>query len=248
MRLTRSERVLARVENYPFEIDLLLADSGFYNERVIRRARDIAPTVVHVPKKGERMKDKLETHKSYMTTYRMCTRTASGNCASRSRSLSPTRTEIEGKHGEVVRGYVACGVTDRSAKQVEHRYRKRSGIERPIAYFGKHAGSRRRVIPSCGLPSCWSRHCWRTCGWCYGGRSSPAHGGRARPARRSSRSRRSVTGFVKSWKRSRRRWKIKANGVGVPASQGNGRGLTGPAHGLSVGGERQLSADTVKSG
>jgi len=35
------ERVLARVENYPFEIDLLLADSGFYNERVIRRARDI---------------------------------------------------------------------------------------------------------------------------------------------------------------------------------------------------------------
>jgi len=65
------ERVLARVENYPFEIDLLFADSGFYNERVIRRARDIAPTVVHVPKKGERMKDKLETHKSYMTTYRM---------------------------------------------------------------------------------------------------------------------------------------------------------------------------------
>jgi len=49
------ERVLARVENYPFEIDLLLADSGFYDERVIRRGRDIAATVVHVPKKGERM-------------------------------------------------------------------------------------------------------------------------------------------------------------------------------------------------
>ncbi len=65
------ERVLARVENYPFEIDLLLADSGFYNERVIRRSREIAATVVHVPKKGERMKDKLDVHKSYMTTYRM---------------------------------------------------------------------------------------------------------------------------------------------------------------------------------
>jgi len=98
------ERVLARVENYPFEIDLLLADSGFYNERVIRRARDdIAPTVVHAPK-GERMKDKLETHKSYMTTYRACTRTASGNCASRSRSLSPTRTEIE---ASTARSFVA---------------------------------------------------------------------------------------------------------------------------------------------
>ena len=65
------ERVLARVENYPFEIEFLLADSGFYNERVIRRARDIAATVVHVSKKGERMKDKLDTHKSYMTTYCM---------------------------------------------------------------------------------------------------------------------------------------------------------------------------------
>lgn len=63
--------MLARVENYPFDIERLLADSGLYNERVIRRARDIAATVVHVPKNGERMKDKLDTHKSYMTTYRM---------------------------------------------------------------------------------------------------------------------------------------------------------------------------------
>jgi hypothetical protein len=57
------ERVLARVENYPFETDLLLADSGFYDERVIRRARDIAATVVHILKNGERMKDKLDVHK-----------------------------------------------------------------------------------------------------------------------------------------------------------------------------------------
>ena len=33
------------------------------------------------------------------------------------------------KHGEVVRGYVACGVTDHTAKQVERISRKRSGIE-----------------------------------------------------------------------------------------------------------------------
>src|SRR5699024_1893183 len=65
------ERVLGRVEAYPFEIEVLLADSGFYNERVIRSARDIAATVVHVPKEGERMKAKLDIHKSYMTTYRM---------------------------------------------------------------------------------------------------------------------------------------------------------------------------------
>jgi hypothetical protein len=53
------ERVLARVENYPLETELLLVDSGFFNERVIRRSREIAATVVHVPKKGDRMKEKL---------------------------------------------------------------------------------------------------------------------------------------------------------------------------------------------
>jgi len=40
-------------------LHFLLADSGFYKERVIRRARDIAATVIHVPKKGERMQDNL---------------------------------------------------------------------------------------------------------------------------------------------------------------------------------------------
>ena len=107
--------MLARVENYPFEIDLLLADSGFYNERVIRRARDNGSTVVHVPKKGERMKNKLDTHKSYMTTYRMYK-----DCERELRF--PLAVAVSYQHGdrgiydEVVRGYVACGVTDRSPK------------------------------------------------------------------------------------------------------------------------------------
>jgi hypothetical protein len=56
-----------------FEIELLLADGGFFNERVIRRAREIAATVVHVSKKGDCMKEKLSVHKSYMTTYRLST-------------------------------------------------------------------------------------------------------------------------------------------------------------------------------
>ena len=65
------ERVLDRVEAYPFEIGPLLADSGFYIERVIRRSREIAATVVLVAEKGDRLKEKLETHKLHMTTYRM---------------------------------------------------------------------------------------------------------------------------------------------------------------------------------
>ncbi len=60
------ERVLARIENYPIKIELLLADSGFLNERVIRRSREIAATVVHVPKKGDPC-----VHKWYMTAYRL---------------------------------------------------------------------------------------------------------------------------------------------------------------------------------
>ena len=87
------ERVLARVENFPFEIELLLADSGFFNERVIRRSREIAATVVHAPKKGDRMKEKFDVHKSYMTTYRLY-KDSERELRFRSRSLSPTRTVI----------------------------------------------------------------------------------------------------------------------------------------------------------
>jgi len=45
------ERVLDRVEAYPFDIDLLLADRGFYNERILRRSHDIAATVVPVKRR-----------------------------------------------------------------------------------------------------------------------------------------------------------------------------------------------------
>jgi IS4 transposase len=40
-----------------------------------------------------------------------------------------------GKHGEVVRGYVACDLNDRTPTQVERRYRKRSAIETSYRLF-----------------------------------------------------------------------------------------------------------------
>ncbi len=122
------ERVLDRVEAYPFEIELLLADRGFYNEHILRRSREIAATVVPVQKKGKRMRKKLDTHCSYMTTYRMY--------KGRERELEfPLAVAVSyhagdrGKSGEVVRGYVACDLADRTPKQVERLYRKRSAIE-----------------------------------------------------------------------------------------------------------------------
>jgi len=127
MRLTRSS-ACSPASKISLRIDLLLADSGFYNERVIRRARDIANGRSRA-QKGERMKDKLETHKSYMTTYRIIYKDSEQELRFPLAVAISYQNGDRGKHGEVVRGYVACGVTDRSAKQVEHRYRKRSGIE-----------------------------------------------------------------------------------------------------------------------
>jgi len=183
MRADAVERVLARVENYPFEIDLLLADSGFYNERVIRRARDI-PNGRSRAQEGRAHEGQTRNSQVVHDDLSHVQGQRAGTALpARGRRL-PTRTEIE---ASTARSFVA---TWRVALLIAQRSRSNTATgsvqasKRPIAYFGKHAGSRRRVIPSCGLPSCWwSRHCWRTCGWCYGGRSSPAHGGRARPAR-----------------------------------------------------------------
>ncbi len=128
------ERVLDRIEAYPSDIDLLLADRGFYNERILRRSRDIAATVVPVQKKGKRMKKKLDTHSSYMTAYRMykdCKRELKFPLAVAVSYQAGDR----GKSGEVVRGYVACDQPDRTPKQVERLYRKRSAIETSYRVF-----------------------------------------------------------------------------------------------------------------
>jgi len=132
---------LARVENYPFGIELLLAGSGFYNERVIRRTRDIAATVVHVLKKGEQMKDKLDTHKSYMTTYRIYKDRERELCVPLAVAVSYQNGD-RGKHGGVIRGYV------RAASKTSHRNKSNASTgsvpvsRQPIGCCGKHEGSR----------------------------------------------------------------------------------------------------------
>jgi len=193
------------------------------------------------------MKDKLETHKSYMTTYRMYKDSERELRFPLAVAVSYQNGD-RGKHGG---SFVATwrGVTLLIAQRSRSNTATGSvqASKRPIAYFGKHAGSRRRVIPSCGLPSCWSRHCWRTCGWCYGGRSSPAHGGRGATCPRSSRSRRSVTGFVASWKRSYAAGgRSKRTGLECQHHRQRPRADRGQPTRPSVGGERQLSADTVE--
>jgi len=212
------ERVLDRVAAYPFEIDLLLADRGFYNERVIRRARDLATTVIPVKEKGERMKDKLATHCSYMTTYRMY--------KGRERELRfPLAVSVSyqngdrDKHGEVVRGYVACDLGDRTPTQVERRYRKRSAIETSYRLFRQARAITTTQDPivrfAFVIVSFLLENLWLVLRWAVVAR--PQRGGRDLPEQFT------FTTFC-DWIRHEleieleRRWEIEMNGVGVPDS------------------------------
>ncbi len=214
------ERVLARVENYPFDIELLLADSGFYNERVIRRAREIAATVVHVPKKGERMKEKLDVHKSYMTTYRMFKDSERELCFPLAVAVSYQNGD-RGKHGEVVRGYVACGVAEKSPKQVERLYRKRSGIEttyRLLRQARRITTTHPVVRFAIMLVAALLENLWLVLRWVLVAR--PQRGGRELPKEFTFKT------FC-DWIRKEleeeleRRWYIEANDVGVPETYGS---------------------------
>ncbi|WP_436903806.1 ISH3 family transposase [Halovenus halobia] len=218
------ERVLDRVAAYPFEIDLLLADRGFYNERVIRRARDLATTVIPVKEKGERMKDKLTTHCSYMTTYRMY--------KGRERELRfPLAVSVSyqngdrDKHGEIVRGYVACDLADRTPTQVERRYRKRSAIETSYRLFRQARATTTTQDPivrfAFVIVSFLLENLWLVLRWAVVAR--PRRGGRDLPEQFT------FTTFC-DWIRHEleaelgRRWEIEMNGVGVPDAYASAAG------------------------
>jgi len=61
------------------------------------------------------MKRKLDTHRSYMTTYRMYK-----DCKRELKFLLAVAVSYQavnrGKSGEVIRGYVACDLADRTPK------------------------------------------------------------------------------------------------------------------------------------
>ncbi len=210
------KRVLERVEAYPFEIELLLADRGFYNERILRRSREIAATAVPVQKKGKRMKEKLDTQRSYMTSYRMY--------KDREQELKFPHAVVvsyhagdRGKNGEVVRGYVACDLADCTPKQVERFYRKRSAIETSYCVFRQA-----QVITTTQEPvirfafvlvGFLLENLWLVLRWAVVAR--PRRGGRDLPEEFTFKT-------FSDWIRHaleeelERSWEIKMNGVGVP--------------------------------
>jgi hypothetical protein len=210
------ERVLDRVGVYPFETELLLADRGFYNERVIRRARDLATTVIPVKKKGKRMMDKLTTHCSYMSSYRMYKDSERELRFPLAVSVSYQNGD-RGKHGEIVRGYVACDLEDRTPTQIERRYRKRSAIETSYRLFRQARATTTTQDPivrfAFVIVSFLLENLWLVLRWAVVAR--PRRGGRDLPTRFTFKT------FC-DWIRHEleaeleRRWEIEMNGVGVP--------------------------------
>jgi len=121
-------RVLDRVEQLPFEVDAILADRGYYQERVIRRARATAPVVLPVIKRENGFSIN-STHTPPTGPNMRCTRAKTESFSSRTRSVSPTTTATAARTAKSSVDMAACDLTDRTPKQVETLYRKRSAIE-----------------------------------------------------------------------------------------------------------------------
>jgi IS4 transposase len=174
--------------------------------------------VVPVVPKGDRLKEKLDTSASKWDDYTVY--------KDRERELQfPLAVCVSchngdrAKSGEVVRGYAACGLTDRRPKQVEQPYRKRSAIETGYRLFRQA----RAVTSTQDLAvrmlyvvvSFLLKNLWVVLRWAVVAR--PRRGGRDLPTRFT------FTTFC-GWIQHEldgdlsRRWWITTNGVGVPDS------------------------------
>ncbi|WP_373189910.1 ISH3 family transposase [Halolamina sp.] len=210
------ERLLDHVTALPFEINGLLADRGFYDGTSIERLDAVAPVALPIIRRGKQMAEKLDTTVSYWTEYVMyegserelrfplavCVSYQQGN---------------RGKHGLLVRAYVACDLADRTPKEVETIYQKRSAIETAFRTMREARARTSTTDPAVRLlfilVSFLLRNLWLIVRW--GVLATPRRGGRALPV----------------WFRFEvfcewidhalddtlgRKWEARANGTGIP--------------------------------
>ena len=121
------------------------------------------------------------------------------------------------KHGEVVRGYVACNLADRTPTKVERQYRKRSAIETCYRLFRQARATTTTQDPlvrfTFVIVGFLLENLWVVLRWAVVARSR--RGGRDLPEQFT------FTTFC-DWIRYEleaeleRRWEIETNGVGVP--------------------------------
>jgi len=128
------ERVLARVETYPFEIERILIDRAAYYGELIGVLRAAAPPVFPVKTGKDSLEEKLTSTKSYMTEERIC----EGKKHEQTYPLAVNVTYQNGdrgKSGLKQTGYAAYGLEDRTPKQVARIYDNRSRIEKSYEKF-----------------------------------------------------------------------------------------------------------------
>jgi len=220
-------RVLDRVEQLPFEVDAILADRGYYQERVIRRARATAPVVLPVIKKGNGFSIN-STHTPPTGPNMRCTQgqRPRASVPARGLCLLPQRRPRR-RNGEVVRGYVACDLTDRTPKQVETLYRKRSAIETSYRTYREARATTttpdpliRFVLVAVGF---LLRNLWLVVRWTVVAR--PRRAGRDLPTEFTFEL---VCGWIRDHLSTELGWQYtwETNGVGLPPGLRLGHGLT----------------------
>ena len=210
------ERLLDHVAALPFEVTGLLADRGFYDGTSIERLDAVAPVALPVIRRGKQMAEKLDTTVSYWTEYVMyegserelrfplavCVSYQQGN---------------RGKHGLLVRAYVACDLADRTPKEVEALYQKRSAIETAFRTMREARARTSTTDPTVRLVfilvSFLLRNLWLIVRW--GVLATPRRGGRALPVWFRFE-------VFREWvdhaldKTLGRKWEAPTNGIGIP--------------------------------
>lgn len=128
------ERVLARVETYPFEITQILMDRDAFVGELIGILRKTAPPVFPVRTGKDSLRRKLSVTASYMTEETIC----EGKEYEQTYPLAVNVTYQNGdrgKSGVKSTGYAAYGLEDRTPRQVARLYDNRSRIEKSYEKF-----------------------------------------------------------------------------------------------------------------
>jgi hypothetical protein len=128
------ERVLARVELYPFEIDRILMDRAAFAGELIGVLRETAPPVFPVKTGKDSLREKLSVNASHMTEETIC----EGKEHEQTYPLAVNVTYQNGdrgKSGVKTTGYAAYGLEDRTPRQVARIYDNRSRIEKSYEKF-----------------------------------------------------------------------------------------------------------------
>jgi IS4 transposase len=124
-----------------------------------------------------------------------------------------------GKHGLLVRAYVACDLADRTPKEAEALYRKRSAIETAFRTMREARARTSTTDPVVRLVfvlvGFLLRNLWLIVRW--GVLATPRRGGRALPVWfRFEMFREFIDHSLDET--LRRKWEVAINGVGIPAT------------------------------